>query len=148
MGHVRTLFPRMLRADRQLRCGEAAKAGQLTRNAGRSPGVQSGTEHRGVQSMKSLFAALAGTALLALAAPASAQMQRLQPMNPPPMQQTPFQQTALPSWMQDDGSSSDYPVHMPGDFGAADELNRLYGNGIPQGPAPTTMPPAYYGPRY
>jgi hypothetical protein len=98
--------------------------------------------------MKSLFAALAGTALLALAAPASAQMQRLQPMNPPPMQQTPFQQTAAPSWMQDDGSSSDHPVHMPGDFGAADELNRLYGNGIPQGPAPMMMPPAYYGPRY
>jgi hypothetical protein len=99
--------------------------------------------------MKSLFAALAGTALLALAVPASAQMQRLQPMNPPPMQQTPYQQTAMPSWMQDDGSSSDHPVHMPGDFGAADELNRLYGNGIPQGPAPTTMPPpAYYGPRY
>ena len=99
--------------------------------------------------MKSLFAALAGTALLALAAPASAQMQRLQPMNSAPMQQTPFHQTALPSWMQDDGSSSDYPVHMPGDFGAADELNRLYGNGIPQ-PAPQApmMPPAYYGPRY
>jgi hypothetical protein len=98
--------------------------------------------------MKSLFAALAGTALLALAAPASAQMQRLQPMNPTPMPQTPYQQTATPSWMQDDGSSSDYPVHMPGDFGAADELNRQYRDGIPQGPAPMTMPAASDGSRY
>jgi hypothetical protein len=104
--------------------------------------------------MKTLFAALAGTALLALAAPASAQMQRLQPMSSAPMQQTPFQQAAAPSWMQDDGSSSDYPVHMPGDFGAADELNRLYGNGIPEPVSPKTMqapmamPQPYYGPRY
>jgi len=77
--------------------------------------------------MKSFFAALAGTALLALAGPASAQM--AQPMQPAPMHQAPIQQTATPPWMQDDHSSSVHPVPMPGDI-SGDRLNAQYRNGI------------------
>jgi hypothetical protein len=77
--------------------------------------------------MKSLLTALAGIALLALAAPVSAQPY---PASAPPMQpQTPVYRTAAPNWMQDDRSSSDHPIHMPSDFGA-DNLNAQYRNGI------------------
>ena len=36
---------------------------------------------------------------------------------------------AAPPWMQDDGSSSDHPVHMPSDF-TSDRLNWQYRNGL------------------
>jgi hypothetical protein len=45
-----------------------------------------------------------------------------------PMQQ-PSYVSGTPSWMQDDGSSSDHPVHMPGDR-SGDRLNAEYQNGI------------------
>jgi hypothetical protein len=77
--------------------------------------------------MKSLLAALAGTALLALATPVSAQPYPMGTPRMPP--QTPVYQTAAPNWLQDDGSSSDHPTHMPSDFGA-DNLNAQYRNGI------------------
>lgn len=81
--------------------------------------------------MKTLFAAAAAIALAAGAGTASAQMyQPLDPaMNPGAMQPMPYQQTSLPSWMQDDGSSSDYPVHNPGDV-SGDRLNAQYQGGI------------------
>jgi hypothetical protein len=71
--------------------------------------------------MKSLFAIAAAAAVVALAGPVSAQM------NPQP------RYTAGP--MQDNGSSSDYPVPMPGDQSGA-ALNTQYRNGIT-----TVMPP-------
>jgi hypothetical protein len=103
--------------------------------------------------MKSLLAAAATAALLACAGGASAQMYP-QPMTPPPgqmygasmpqpaMQQQPMQQPAMqqptaisgvPSWMQDDGSSSDYPIHNPGDV-SGQWLNSRYQGGL-------TVPP-------
>jgi hypothetical protein len=105
--------------------------------------------------MKTLFATVAAAALLALAGPVSAQM--VQPMQPAPMQtyqpmqqpvqtyqqpmpqpmqtyQQPMQQPtytsgARPSWMQDDGSSSDHPTPMPGDR-SGNPLNSQYRDGI------------------
>jgi hypothetical protein len=47
-----------------------------------------------------------------------------------------------PSWMRDDGSSSDYPVHNPGDH-SGDPLNSQYQGGIPT--APGHGFPAYPG---
>ena len=41
--------------------------------------------------------------------------------------------SGTPSWMQDDGSSSDHPIHNPGDF-SADRLNAQYQGGIPTTP--------------
>jgi hypothetical protein len=91
--------------------------------------------------MKPIIAALAGTALLALAAPVSAQTLQ-PPMNPTPMQTAPpsgfttvnqLQPQALPPWMQDDGSSSDHPVHNPGDFSSG-QLNSQVQGGIPVPP--------------
>jgi hypothetical protein len=90
--------------------------------------------------MKTLFATVAGAALLALAGPVSAQMyqpmqpqpaplQMQQPMPPQPMQQPTFTSGTQPSWMQDDGSSSDHPVPMPGDRSGS-RLNSRYINGI------------------
>jgi len=69
--------------------------------------------------MKTLLAATAAIALFAAAGPVSAQTYR-------PMPQT---MQMAPSWMQDDGSSSDHPIHNPGDF-SADRLNREYSGGI------------------
>jgi len=56
-----------------------------------------------------------------------AMTQPIQPMS----STTPISGT--PSWMQDDGSSSDYPVHMPGDQ-SGDALNAQYQGGIPTTP--------------
>jgi hypothetical protein len=92
--------------------------------------------------MKSLFAAVAATALLALAGPVQAQM--IQPMQPGPMQPQPGYVPSGAAWMQNDGSSSDYPIPMPGDV-SGDRLNAQYRDGIdvppPNGlPAPYVLP--------
>jgi hypothetical protein len=79
--------------------------------------------------MKTLLAA-AAVATLALAGPVSAQM--YQPMNPAPTQ-PPTYTSGTPSWMQDDGSSSDYPVHNPGDQ-SGQPMNTIYQGGIPTAP--------------
>ena len=76
--------------------------------------------------MKTLIAAAASAAFIALAGPVSAQM--VQPMAAP-MQPMPDQQTSTPPWMQDDGSSSDHPIHNPGDFSAS-RLNSQYSGGL------------------
>ena len=103
--------------------------------------------------MKTLLAASAAIALFAAASTASAQM--YEPMNPvvapyttttyqiyqtmqgpvQPMQQPTYTSGTLatPSWMRDDGSSSDYPVHNPGDH-SGDLLNSQYQGGIPTAP--------------
>jgi hypothetical protein len=47
-----------------------------------------------------------------------------------------------PSWMRDDGSSSDYPIHNAGDH-SGDALNAQYQGGIPA--APGHGFPAYPG---
>jgi hypothetical protein len=120
--------------------------------------------------MKTLFAAAAAVALLAAAEPVSAQMYQ-QPMPPAPSFQTspapvyqgpvtpaptyqmsqpvqpmpqPSYISGTPSWMQDDGSSSDHPIHNPGDR-SGDALNSQYQGGIPT--APGTGFPAYPGQR-
>jgi hypothetical protein len=105
--------------------------------------------------MKSLLATAATIALLTAAGPVSAQM--YQPMNPPPppmqqmqqMQQPmPMQQpttiSGTPSWMQDDGSSSDHPIHNPGDV-SGEQLNSQYQGGLTT--APGTGFPAAPGQR-
>ena len=67
----------------------------------------------------------------------SDQMQPYQTMQGPvqPMQQPTYTSGTLgtPSWMRDDGSSSDYPVHNPGDH-SGDLLNSQYQGGIPTAP--------------
>ena len=80
--------------------------------------------------MKTLLAASAAIALLAGVGPVSAQM--VQPMNPAPMQ-PPSYVSGAPSWMIDDGSSSDHPIHNPGDF-SGDRLNSRYQGGLPAAP--------------
>ena len=81
--------------------------------------------------MKALLVTTAAAAFIALAGPVSAQT--VQPTMPAPTQQTPYQQMSTPPWMQDDGSSSDHPIHNPGDFSAS-RLNSQYGSGL-------TVPP-------
>jgi hypothetical protein len=78
--------------------------------------------------MKLLMTGLA-IALLALAAPASAQMYpqpapRYMPptMNPPMAPTMGYRAPAMPE-MMDNGSSSDFPTHSATDF-VADQLNR------------------------
>ena len=80
--------------------------------------------------MKSLLAAAATAALLTGAGVASAQMYPPAPQMPPslPMYQ-PMNFVGTPSWMQDDGSSSDHPIHNAGDF-SADQLNAQYRGGL------------------
>lgn len=94
--------------------------------------------------MNRLLAAAAALALFAGAGTASAQM--YQPLNPAmnrgAMQPMPYEQTALPPWMTDDGSSSDHPVHNPGDI-SGDRLNAQYQGGIYT--APGHGFPAYPG---
>lgn len=85
--------------------------------------------------MKSFFTALAGTALLALATPVSAQPR------PPSGQASQLVAAAMPPWTQDDGSSSDYPLHMPGDV-SGERLNTQYRDGIPVSP-PNGFPAPY-----
>lgn len=78
--------------------------------------------------MKTLLAATAAIALLAGASAASAQ---------------PYETTTTmgtPSWMMDDGSSSDYPIHNPGDI-SGDRLNAQYRGGL-------TVPPGEGLPAY
>jgi hypothetical protein len=89
--------------------------------------------------MKPFIAAVAGIALLALAAPVSAQTY---PAGTVPSQPQLLQPAAAPSWMQDDGSSSDHPIHMPGDI-SGDQLNSQYRNGIGV-PPPSGLPAPYY----
>jgi len=89
--------------------------------------------------MKTLLAAVAAIALFAGAGPVSAQM--MQPMNPAPMQQ-PIYMSATRSWMQDDGSSSDYPIHNPGDW-SGERMNSRYQGGLTT--APGTGFPAQWG---
>ena len=107
--------------------------------------------------MKTLLAATAAIALLAGAGVASAQI--YQPIPPPlgpdaatqPYQtmQQPIEQPTYtsgmmgtPSWMTDDGSSSDYPIHNRGDI-SGDRLNAQYSGGLTT--APGTGLPAYPG---
>ena len=96
--------------------------------------------------MKSLFAALAGTALLTLAGPVQAQMiyapVETAPPPPAPYYPAPYYQVAAPAWQMDDGSSSDFPVHMPGDV-SGDQLNAQYRDGIDV-PPPNGFPAPYY----
>jgi hypothetical protein len=104
--------------------------------------------------MKTLLAATAAIALLVGAGVASAQM--YQPVPPPlapdaatqtyqgyqtmqapvqPMQQPTFTSgpMATPSWMTDDGSSSDHPIHNLGDR-SGDALNSQYQGGLTTAP--------------
>jgi hypothetical protein len=80
--------------------------------------------------MKTLLATAAAIALIAAPAPVSAQM----------YQTTPQLMSMTPTWMMDDGSSSDHPIHNPDDFSAS-QLNSQYINGIYT--APGTGLPAY-----
>ena len=80
--------------------------------------------------MRELTVAIAAAAL-ASAAAVSASAQDYAP-GPPPMH-------AAPPWMQDDGSSSDYPTHMPSDF-SGDALNHAYRHGLT---VPSDAPPGY-----
>ena len=86
--------------------------------------------------MKSLIAAASTAALLTGAGVASAQMYQPLPPPPPPTYESmpgpmpqPMNVSGMPSWMQDDGSSSDYPIHNAGDF-SADRLNAQYSGGL------------------
>ena len=82
--------------------------------------------------MKPFLAAVATIAILAGAGPVLAQM------NPPAKPahgavHHPSYVSESRPWMRDDHSSSDYPIHMPGDV-SGDRLNAQYRNGI-------TVPP-------
>jgi hypothetical protein len=78
--------------------------------------------------MKPLLAAVATIAILAGVGPVSAQMNP--PTNPPPRaQHHPSYVSGMPVWMQDDHSSSDHPIAMPGDI-SGDRLNAQYRGGI------------------
>ena len=86
--------------------------------------------------MKALISAAALAASLGLAGAAWAQPTPIYGPNGP----VPAPMMMAPSTMQDDGSSSDYPVPMPGDR-SGNALNSQYQGGIsvpiPQGfPAP------------
>lgn len=63
----------------------------------------------------------------------------VQPMRQPTYASGPM---GTPPWMQDDGSSSDYPIHNPGDR-SGERLNREYSGGIYT--APGHGFPAYPG---
>ena len=99
--------------------------------------------------MKTLLAAAAAIALTAGAGAASAQM--YQPAPAPTYQiyqtdQAPVQPMqgattiSTPSWMQDDGSSSDYPIHNRGDQ-SGEAMNTMYQGGL-------TVPPGAGFPAY
>ena len=75
--------------------------------------------------MRTLLASAAAIALIAAAAPVSAQTY----------------QTMSPTWMMDDGSSSDFPIHNPGDI-SGDRLNAQYLGGIDVAP-PNGFPAPY-----
>jgi hypothetical protein len=87
--------------------------------------------------MKTLLASAAAITLIAAAGPVSAQMYYQYQTAPQTVYMT-------PSWMMDDGSSSDHPIHMPGDI-SGERLNREYSGGIYT--APGMGFPAYPGQR-
>lgn len=105
--------------------------------------------------MKTLLAA-AAIATISLSGPVPAQTYQpmnpaMQPMQPMPMQTyqpvQPMQQPTYtsgamgtPSWMMDDGSSSDHPIHNPGDR-SGNALNSQYSGGL-------TVPPGQGLPGY
>jgi hypothetical protein len=70
--------------------------------------------------VRPLSIAVAAAALVSAAA-VSAPAQNYPP-GPPPVY-------AMPPWMQDDGSSSDHPTHMPSDV-SGDALNHAYRHGL------------------
>jgi opacity protein-like surface antigen len=80
--------------------------------------------------MKTLLAA-AAIATVALSGPVLAQTyQPMNPAQPQPMQPTYTSGTmGAPSWMTDDGSSSDHPIHNRGDR-SGDALNSQYNGGL------------------
>jgi hypothetical protein len=86
--------------------------------------------------MKTLLASAAAIALIAAAGPVSVQVYQYQT--------APQTMSMTPSWMMDDGSSSDYPIHNPGDI-SGERLNRDYSGGIYT--APGMGFPAYPGQR-
>jgi hypothetical protein len=83
--------------------------------------------------VKSLSIVIAAAALVSAAVVAAAAQGY--PPGPPTV-------NAAPPWMQDDGSSSDYPTHMPSDF-SGDALNHAYRHGltVPSGAPPSYGPP-------
>jgi hypothetical protein len=101
--------------------------------------------------MKSLVAAVSAIALLTAAGMLSAQARTTSPMTTMPpvdpnIQSSQLQTAAMPPWMQDDGSSSDYPVPMPSDR-SGEALNTQYRDGItaivpPGAAAPPGFAPA------
>jgi hypothetical protein len=102
--------------------------------------------------MKSLVAAVSAIALLTAAGMLSAQARTtspvttMPPVDPNILQSSQLQTAAMPPWMQDDGSSSDYPVPMPSDR-SGEALNTQYRDGItaivpPGAAAPPGFAPA------
>jgi hypothetical protein len=79
--------------------------------------------------MRPLSIAIAAAALVSAAA-VSAGAQGYPPA--PPVY-------AAPPWMQDDGSSSDHPTHMPSDV-SGEALNHAYRHGLT---VPSDAPPGY-----
>jgi hypothetical protein len=147
-----------------------AQRSELSRgNINLSLGVRKNKANTEDRMMKTFLTTAAAIATLALAGPVSAQMYQQQPIipapiyQPYPMYQGPVAQgpiyqvpvqpmpppsaaqpsyiSALPPWMQDDGSSSDYPVHNPGDV-SGDWLNSQYQGGLPVSP-PNGFPAPY-----
>jgi hypothetical protein len=88
-----------------------------------------------MKMMKTLLAAAASIAILAGAGPVLAQM--TQPMSPAPFQH-PAYVSDVPAWMQDDGSSSDHPIHNHDDR-SGQRLNSEYRDGITV-PPPNGLP--------
>lgn len=84
---------------------------------------------------KSLLSAAAVVAVIGFAGAASAQS------SPAFAQVNQLESSAMPPWMQDDGSSSDHPIHMPSDV-SGDALNNQYRDGIPAAP-PNGFPAPY-----
>jgi hypothetical protein len=78
-----------------------------------------------------LITSVIAAAALSSAAAVSASAQGYPPASPPVY--------AAPPWMQDDGSSSDYPTHMPSDY-SGDALNHAYRHGLT---VPSDAPPGY-----
>ena len=76
--------------------------------------------------MRHLTTLIAAAALAVGAAPVSAQTYA-------PLAPVQINPNAVAATMMDDGSSSDYPVHMPGDQ-SGDALNAQYQGGIPTTP--------------
>ena len=93
--------------------------------------------------MKSFLTATAALALLT-AAPFAAQAATIvttRVVDPG----TQLETAALPPWMQDDGSSSDHPIPMPGDR-SGEALNTQYRDGITVITPPGAPPPPGFAP--